>query len=651
MATINKYVDTDLGSDSGGQGGSSGSGAYATLNYALAQNEQDLTDAGGDILIINCAGAVVDSTNVAATSIDGYTTSSTSYLEVKGNNTSGKYDSSKYHFTGTINVRVGYMRFTDIQMGTNGITYTSTGNVVSIISRSVFYGGAVVQFQNGTVYILNTLIYDTNNGVAFYNAYGTAGYAYNCTFIGSSNRVVRTSGSVTVVKNCVVVGTFNENFYADGGGAFTGSNYNTSSDATTSGGANDQASVTPTFVDSGNKDYHLASNDTIAKGQGVITSGESDPLNFTDDIDGNIRTTSWDIGCDEFYARLYKTVKPSGGDYTNLETCMNANEQNLVVNGYYFDVEIDGDWSGGPDAIITVIENYTTDDSHYINIYTTSQARHTGVWDSSKYVLGNYKSISITDNHVRIAGLQIHSQNAANNFAIDVTSGVSGSASDIRISNNIIKCEGSSGTYNRGLRLGGGKNIYVYNNIIYGFNYSSGYGLEQTAGTAVVYIYNNTVYDCSQGMAGLDSTCLCKNNLVQAGFDGYYFANGNWRGGSDYNISNKAGDIPGGQTHSYNNVTATYINTTPGSEDLHLHSSDTVAKDKGVSDPGSGLFLDDIDGVLREGTWDIGADEYTTGGVNANVNLSTNNLSSSIINNRTRGNHIPFNASSTLSYT
>ena len=39
--------------------------------------------------------------------------------------------------------------------------------------------------------------------------------------------------------------------------------------------------------------------------------------------------------------RLYKTVKPSGGDYASLEACLNANEKNLVTADQYFDVEID----------------------------------------------------------------------------------------------------------------------------------------------------------------------------------------------------------------------------------------------------------------------------------------------------------------------
>src|SRR3990167_4525241 len=88
----------------------------------------------------------------------------------------------------------------------------------------------------------------------------------------------------------------------------------------------------------------------------------------------------------EAVTQLKKTVMPSGGDYTSLEACMNANEQNLVTADQYFDVEIDGTWSSADTTAVT-IENYTTDATHYINIYTTSAARHTGKASGNRYML------------------------------------------------------------------------------------------------------------------------------------------------------------------------------------------------------------------------------------------------------------------------
>ena len=107
--------------------------------------------------------------------------------------------------------------------------------------------------------------------------------------------------------------------------------------------------------------------------------------------------------------QLKKTVKPSGGDYTSLEACMNANEQNLVTADKYFDVEIDGDWSGGNDTSHCTIHNYTTDVTRYINIYTTATAFHGGKPDTTKYC--NYETDSdvsnliVSSQYVTITGL------------------------------------------------------------------------------------------------------------------------------------------------------------------------------------------------------------------------------------------------------
>ena len=72
-------------------------------------------------------------------------------------------------------------------------------------------------------------------------------------------------------------------------------------------------------------------------------------------------------------SRLYKTVKPSGGDYTTLSACVNANEKDLTSSDEYFDIEIDGDWtSTGADTTNVLFDTYTTDATRYINVYTTA---------------------------------------------------------------------------------------------------------------------------------------------------------------------------------------------------------------------------------------------------------------------------------------
>lgn len=58
--------------------------------------------------------------------------------------------------------------------------------------------------------------------------------------------------------------------------------------------------ATPTYVDSANDDFHLASNDTVCINNGTDLSGDANYA-FDDDIDFQTRTGSWDIGMDEYF--------------------------------------------------------------------------------------------------------------------------------------------------------------------------------------------------------------------------------------------------------------------------------------------------------------------------------------------------------------
>ncbi len=312
-------------------------------------------------------------------------------------------------------------------------------------------------------------------------------------------------------------------------------------------------------------------------------------------------------------SQLLKTVMPSGGDYTSLEACMNANEQNLVTADKYFDVEIDGTWSSADTSAVT-IHNYTTDATRYINIYTTSAARHVGVWSTSYYMLnptGNNHKIQISGNttpYITIDGLQIFNQATGDVYGgINVdgyTSGV------LIIKSNIIKSS-SSYTTIRGIRLVANTNstINVFNNIIYGFIGSNAVGFWSQVSC---FLYNNTVYDCSTGILSysIDLGVLAKNNIsYNNGTDYSIPVGGRWALASTNNLSKDTTAIP--YNIYYISKTLTFTNTGAGTEDFHLVSTDTDAIDKGADL--SGTFTDDIDGVTRTGTWDIGADEYVSG--------------------------------------
>jgi len=84
----------------------------------------------------------------------------------------------------------------------------------------------------------------------------------------------------------------------------------------------------------------------------------------------------------------------------------------------------------------------------------------------------------------------------------------------------------------------------------------------------------------------------------------------------DYNIcgnTNGSGDTTAPGANSIDNVLGSdlFADLTPGAEDLHLKSDSTVAAGAGTNL--SAYFTIDIDGETRS-NWDIGADEYVSGG-------------------------------------
>ena len=107
-------------------------------------------------------------------------------------------------------------------------------------------------------------------------------------------------------------------------------------------------------------------------------------------------------------ADITKTVKPSGGDYTALETCLNANEQDLTSTAGIFNVEIDGTWSAD-DTIKVLIDGWTTSATYYINIYATSAAACKGLAGTG-YVLaptGSGHVVTLDELHTRMSGFEI----------------------------------------------------------------------------------------------------------------------------------------------------------------------------------------------------------------------------------------------------
>lgn len=302
-------------------------------------------------------------------------------------------------------------------------------------------------------------------------------------------------------------------------------------------------------------------------------------------------------------SRLYKTIRPTGGDYTSLEACMHANEKNLVTSDEYFDIEIDGDWTSADTTAVT-IHNYTTDATRYINIYTTAQARHSGVYDTTKYRLildpgwnGTVLS-STTANYITITGIQIDNTGGGNSGQSLSLSGTN-AVFDKGI---IISCPGN-GAYL-------GSTSEIRNTIVYDA-VTTGIMLTGSGSKA----RNCTVGYSGRGIRAYWIDCIATNCLCRNNTSGDFVRDGSSTFTVTYCASSDAtGDDWGGAGNRINQ-TFSMVAPTGTPRDFHLNSDDGGAINYGTDL--SAYFTDDIDGQTRPtgaGTWDIGADEYVTTG-------------------------------------
>lgn len=270
------------------------------------------------------------------------------------------------------------------------------------------------------------------------------------------------------------------------------------------------------------------------------------------------------------------------------------------------------------DTTAVTITGYTTTASDYIQIECESADRHDGKWNTSKYRLTvtDATALTVSENYVRLVGLQISvaMTSQATRYGI-VFSGID-LANDIRVSHCLIKQCGGSTYYGGGVGTADTDlNLTVWNTVI--FSPSS---VNSTGNRAVVLscatanLYNCTILGGYYGIQASAGTVAAKNCYA-----GKLVAGGSCYSGATLTLTTCASSDTTGSASLQSIAADTstgaghagFTNVTAGSEDYHLQSGSALI-DVGTSDPGGGLFSDDIDGVTRSGTWDIGADEYVS---------------------------------------
>jgi len=275
-------------------------------------------------------------------------------------------------------------------------------------------------------------------------------------------------------------------------------------------------------------------------------------------------------------------------------------------------------YDGTPDTTAVTIDGWTTDATHYIEITVPLSERHRGKWDDGKYkvISAEPRTLYVRANHVKIKGLQVENTGDMTNGAV-IGMEYSG-VGVFEASDNILKAVNGAGTSNDNAIdfTSANGQIMLKNNVIYKYGraFYWYYGSNIVSGA----IYNNTIVDCSvtgihiTGSAANNNIFL-KNNIVQGSVTNYSLSN---MEGTANNLSMDATspDV------AYRNQTVNFISTS--TKDFHLAFNDVSAKNAGADLTAEGVMTD-IDGDIRAGAWDIGADDVGATYVHVN-SIGTN---------------------------
>jgi len=300
-----------------------------------------------------------------------------------------------------------------------------------------------------------------------------------------------------------------------------------------------------------------------------------------------------------------------GTDYLSLNTWESTEERDLVTANET-ETATCRSTSGTADTTAVTIDNWTTDATRYIKVWTDPDEdyRHNGVWDETAYRLEDdrryYAIIYILEKNTRIEGLQIEQQSNYTDGGGGIREGTNTGASEFYFSNNIIKCTGTKG-------VGGASGIItttsadnhvykIWNNIIYDFE--GGIKCSADSGSED-YVYNNTIVDCGrmvnkgvidiEGYPASASIVKLKNNLVQGSERNYYLDFGG--NVADEYVNNLSEDSYS-PNDEYDNLEVNFVDE--DNDDFHLSAS-SDARDAGadLSDDANLAFSDDIIGPAR----------------------------------------------------
>ena len=280
--------------------------------------------------------------------------------------------------------------------------------------------------------------------------------------------------------------------------------------------------------------------------------------------------------------------------------------------------------SGTMDTTLLTYTGWTT--SLLYDIVHINDDDHEGKWASSNvYTLqgAGQNVLVIQEGWITLRGMQMERTSMTANYqGILLISSIPSGA--ITILDSCIFKGANNATYRERLVGIASETVYMYNCLLWNANvlplHVTNSSISISGATVTAYLYNNTFSGGSSSTyyGGVGVMTGINNIFVGAGNS----VDGTWTA-SDYNASDKSATTGGA-----NDITsATFTFTDSSNGDFSLTAGDSSGcKDGGTDDPGSGLYSDDLAGVARVSSWDIGALEFVTGGTTTIIDLQLSEI-------------------------
>lgn len=311
-------------------------------------------------------------------------------------------------------------------------------------------------------------------------------------------------------------------------------------------------------------------------------------------------------------------------DAWDIMSTAEAQNQNLDTANNYWIVHMKGT---AADTTAVTVDGWTLSATDYLEFRVDAADRHPGKWSTTDYRLSITDGVPLTisDQYVRFTGLQIESINATATRRVIYILTIAAGGSEIHFSYciarsytdnfavivlnqsdadlGVLKCWNCVFHHRTGDQATAASNSCVQSNadsnIFYNCTVYGGYrGLNCTSTTA------GDVYTLKNCIATNTTATDFNGTSAEPTYDWDYC------GSQDNSADDKAGDG--------NTIAQTFAFTDAANTDMHL-----TAVSDGIGDADSasvgGLFTDDIDGVARGATWDMGADQYVAAAATATI--------------------------------